>query len=49
MDKFYNERKLYLEYMQNKDHLNSILEIGENKAREIANNVMDRVKSKLGF
>jgi tryptophanyl-tRNA synthetase len=49
MDKFYNERKLYLEYMQNKDHLNSILKIGENKAREIANNVMDRVKSKLGF
>ncbi|MAS38955.1 MAG: tryptophan--tRNA ligase, partial [Flammeovirgaceae bacterium] len=49
MDNFENERKVYFEYMQNKDHLNSILKIGENKAREIATNVLDRVKIKLGF
>ena len=49
MDNFENERKVYFEYMQNKDYLKSILETGENKAKEIATNVLDRVKIKLGF
>ena len=49
MDNFESERKVYFEYMQNKDYLKSILETGENKAKEIATNVLDRVKIKLGF
>ncbi|MAR64795.1 MAG: tryptophan--tRNA ligase [Flammeovirgaceae bacterium] len=49
MDNFKNERKSYFDYMKNKDYLNSILEIGENKAKGIATKVLDRVKIKLGF
>ncbi len=49
MDNFKKERKSYFDYMKNKDYLNSILEIGEHKAKEIATKVLDRVKIKLGF
>ena len=49
MDNFKKERKSYFDYMKNKDYLNSILEIGENKAKGIATKVLDRVKIKLGF
>ena len=44
-----DERKLFSELIKNQDHLYSILEKGEKKAKIIARKVLDRVRSKLGY
>ena len=49
LDLFRNERKLYSELLQNPDHLYGILVKGEEKARVIADKVLERVRSKLGY
>mgnify|MGYP003313789597 CR=1 FL=1 len=47
--KFRKERKLYSELLQNPEHLYGILVKGEEKARVIADKVLERVRSKLGY
>ena len=49
LDLFRKERKLYSELLQNPDHLYDILVKGEEKARVIADKVLERVRSKLGY
>ena len=49
LDLFRKERKLYSELLQNPDHLYGILVKGEEKARVIADKVLKRVRSKLGY
>ena len=49
LDLFRKERKLYSELLQNPDHLYGILVKGEEKARVIADKVLERVRSKLGY
>ena len=49
MTKFSKQRKLYSYYMSNPDEIDKILCIGAEKATAIANNVLSRVKSKLGY
>lgn len=47
--KFSKERELFNYYMDNTDELESKLMQGEEKAREIANNVLNRVRQKIGY
>ena len=49
VDKYANEREAFNHYMQNPDELNARLEAGEEKAREVAIKVLDRVKKTVGF
>ena len=49
LDLFRKERKLYSELLQNPDYLYGILVKGEEKARVIADKVLERVRSKLGY
>ena len=49
IDKFSDERRLFNEYMENPKMLDAKLEEGEKKAREIGLEVLQRVKSKLGY
>ena len=49
MDLYANERKSFNELMDDPDGLESILQKGEDKAREVISAVLDRVRSKLGF
>jgi len=49
LDLFRKERKLYSELLQNPDHLYGTLVKGEEKARVIADKVLERVRSKLGY
>jgi len=49
MTKFSKQRKLYSHYMSNPDKIDKILAIGAEKATVVANNVLSRVKSKLGY
>jgi len=49
MEKFKTEREQYQYYMKNTDALNQKLEEGEQKAREVANKVLERVRKVLGF
>ena len=49
LDLFRKERKLYSELLQNPDHLYGILVKGEEKAIVIADKVLERVRSKLGY
>ncbi|MEP5612919.1 MAG: tryptophan--tRNA ligase [Cyclobacteriaceae bacterium] len=48
-DRFKKEREIYTDYMSNLDELERRLSEGEKKADTIASEVMDRVKSRLGF
>ena len=47
--KFGKEREAFNYYMGNPEELDKKLEIGEEKARVIARDVLDRVRKKLGF
>ena len=47
--KFEKERDIFRHYMNNPDELESILEAGEEKARVIAINTIEKVRQKLGF
>jgi len=49
LSRFTNERKLFHQLMQNPLEINQQLELGEKKATEIAQGVLDRVRNKLGF
>jgi len=49
LELYYDERKLYSELIKNKDHLFNILEKGERKAKIIAEEVLVRVRSRLGY
>ena len=49
LELYRDERKLYSELLKNQDHLYEILEKGEKKAKVIAGEVLDRVRSKLGY
>ena len=49
LDLYREERKLYSELIKNPDHLYDILVKGEKKASTIAEKVLSRVRSKLGY
>lgn len=49
LEKFKNEREKYQYYMENLPELEKKLEAGEQKASEIAQDVLQRVKNKIGF
>ena len=49
LELYRDERKLFSELLKNQDHLYSILEKGEKKAKIIARKVLDRVRNKLGY
>ena len=49
LNKFEKERALYNHYMDNLDELDAALSIGAEKARVIANEVLDRVRKKVGY
>lgn len=49
LSKYSNERKLYLELMQNSDELERLLSEGEAKAALIAEEKLNEVRTKLGF
>ena len=49
MIKFAKERELFIEYMDDNEMLEAKLQAGEEKARNIGLDVLDRVKTKLGY
>lgn len=49
LDKYSQERERYNYYMDNLDELDKTLEIGAAKAREVANEVLLRVRMKVGY
>ncbi|MFK7048342.1 MULTISPECIES: tryptophan--tRNA ligase [Flavobacterium] len=49
IERFAFERERYNYYMNNLTELDSVLQIGAEKASAIANNVIKRVRTKLGF
>ncbi len=49
LSKFENERKIYSELMANPKKIDEILAVGAEKARIIAQNVLARVRSKIGY
>ena len=49
LDKFKDERKSYDEFMTNPNYLEEQLTKGEKKAKVIAQDVLARVKSKIGY
>lgn len=49
LDNYSEERNRFDYYMQNRTELNSALELGEGKAKHIANDVLKRVKGNIGY
>jgi tryptophanyl-tRNA synthetase len=49
LDRFQKERNLFTEFMDNPNELEAQLQAGENKARVIAREVLERVRYKLGY
>jgi tryptophanyl-tRNA synthetase len=49
LEKFENERKVYSYYMENLPEIEKALQLGAEKARAVANGVLKRVRTKLGF
>ncbi len=49
IDKFSEERALYTYFINNLNEIDDALEIGEKKAREIAADVLKRVRAKIGY
>lgn len=49
LTKFEKERQLYDHLMANKSEIDKALEIGAEKARNVANGVLKRVRSKVGY
>ena len=49
INKYSNERDLYNYYMKNLNEIDVALDLGAEKAREVANNVLERVRVKLGY
>jgi tryptophanyl-tRNA synthetase len=48
-EKYRNEREVFNHFMNNTDELEKKLEVGEAKAKQIAVDVLSRVRKKLGF
>jgi tryptophanyl-tRNA synthetase len=48
-DKFKNERERFNHYMDNITELDEQLKVGADKAREVAKEVLKRVREKLGY
>ena len=49
LTKFEKERRIYFELMANTAKIDEILAIGAEKARKVANLVLERVRSKIGY
>jgi len=49
LDKFAIVRERYHHYMENKHEIDSALEIGAEKARKVAQEVLQRVRNKIGY
>jgi tryptophanyl-tRNA synthetase len=49
IDKFSEERARYNHFMENKEEIDKALAIGAEKARKVANDVLQRVRTKLGY
>jgi tryptophanyl-tRNA synthetase len=49
IDKFATERERYTYYMNNLNEIDKALKVGAQKAGEVANDVLKRVRSKLGY
>lgn len=49
IEKFKTEREKYNYYISNLDEVDDLLKIGAHKASEVATNVLNRVREKLGF
>lgn len=49
LDKFGEERKRYHHFMNNPKEIDALLMEGANKASAVADNVLDRVREKLGY
>ena len=49
IERFKNEREKYNYYMSNRDEVDKALYLGAEKARNVANGVLSRVREKLGF
>jgi len=49
VEKYAKEREAYHYYMNNLNEVDAALEKGAEKARKIANEVLDRVRTKLGY
>jgi len=49
LSKFEKERETFNHYMENLDELDAKLAEGEAKAREVASNVLQRVREKIGY
>lgn len=49
LDKYSKEREIYNHYLSHPDELENKLKQGEDKARVIANEVLDRVRKKIGY
>ena len=49
VEKFAEERRRYDYYINHKDEIDKVLEQGAEKARKVANDVLNRTRNKLGF
>jgi tryptophanyl-tRNA synthetase len=49
IEQFSKEREMYNYYMENLEEVEKALEIGAKKASIIANEVLERVRKKLGY
>lgn len=49
LEKFGKQRELYNYYMAHPEEIDAALEIGAEKARKVANEVLERVRTKLGY
>ena len=49
VDKFAIERERYHHYMDNKNEIDDALAIGAKKARKVAKEVLQRVRTKIGY
>lgn len=49
LDKFSTERERFNYYMENLNEIDEVLAVGAEKARKVANDVLGRVRSKIGY
>ena len=49
LDKFSDERKLFQNYIDNRNLIENELQAGEAKAREIGSVVLDKVRKAIGY
>ncbi|EIJ38401.1 tryptophanyl-tRNA synthetase [Galbibacter orientalis DSM 19592] len=49
LDKFSTERERFNYYMENLNEIDDVLAVGAEKARKVANDVLGRVRSKIGY